>query len=130
MVIGPAVFRRAQNFVPLATGFTSGWVPAASRNRLPPVAVTVAGAVVSTVYGPIWVPTGPSASGGVTVRLGGGGLTSGPRLMTFATMAATALRRAWFEFRTYLSLKNQIASWTAAALSFALARDAGSLVFG
>src|SRR4051812_40056003 len=101
MLTSPAVARRAQIWVPSATGLVSGCVPDASLNRSPPVAVTVAEAVDDvSVNGPISELAGPSPVDGVMDRFGGGGLTNGPRLMTFWTMAATCARRGSFAFNT------------------------------
>ena len=104
--------------------------PGASGNRLPPVAVTCAGAVVFSVNGPMSEPAGPSSVGGVIEIVGGCGFTTGPMSMTCCTIAATSARRGSNRSSTYLSLKNQIAACTAAALSFAFESDAGSFVFG
>ena len=54
------------------------------------VTVAPAGASVLTVNGPSTL-CAPLTVAGVTVRVGGGGWTSGPSLMILAVMAATVL---------------------------------------
>ena len=111
--------------------FAIGVVPDASENMSAPVAltVTVVPASALMVNGPSGLSAGPRSVAGVIVRLGGGGCTSGPLLITSATMASTSGRAGSVVVRTYLSVKNQIADCTAAArrLSFAAA---GRLVVG
>ncbi len=53
--------------------------------------VTVVVADESTVYGPRSEPVGPLRLLGVIVRLGGGGVSIGPWLITLSAIAATSL---------------------------------------
>src|SRR5689334_17631349 len=89
-----------------------GTVWPASANMLPPVAVTVVAAVDVTRNGPTAVPCGPLCTAGVRVSDGAGGFVSGPAAMTAAVMAATVLCSGSAVFRTYRSLKNQMAACT------------------
>jgi hypothetical protein len=110
--------------------FAIGCVAAASPNIDAPVAVTLAGTLELTVNGPTDWPVRPVVlAGEEIVRLGGGGWTSGPAAITAATIEATVSCSGSLVFRTNLSVKNQIAAWTAPAFSFS-ARAAGSLVVG
>jgi hypothetical protein len=82
------------------------------------------------VNGPTIDPAGPLSTAGVIVRLGGGGCVSGPALRTAETIAAVALCIGSDVLSTYRSVKNQTAACTAAALSAAFVKDAGSFVAG
>ena len=101
-------------------------------NIVAPLARTVALPAVDevTANGPSSEPAGPLADDGVIVNVGGGGDTSGPAAMTWATMPATVSCNGLLVLSTYLSLKNQIAACTAAAFWLTSVRDAGAVVVG
>ena len=88
----PTVADLSQIWVPPATVSPSliGWVPAASLYIDAPVADTFASTLESTLNGPTVCPVSPVLVDGEMLRLGGGGCSSGPALITSATMAATA----------------------------------------
>ena len=59
---------------------------------LAPIDVTVVVADDSTVYGPRTDPVGPLRLLGVIVRLGFGGVWSGPSLITWSAIVATCYK--------------------------------------
>jgi hypothetical protein len=89
-------------------------VAVASANMSAPVAETRAGgSSVVTVNGPR--TPAPSRDAGSMLTLGGSGSITGPAWRMSLTIATTAPRSGSVVFRTYRSVKNQIAACTAAA---------------